>query len=489
MIFSNPSKGVDFGGSGIILPLVLCGSMFALRCVLKVVISDELAIKELFDTKGHQGIRNCCLCFNIVQARYWNHARDALCNVKSTCRDFSKFKKHTDASIRAVLRTLAEAHAAGENVAEMEKRLGWNFCPGGFAANPHVFPFSVCMFGWMHVYLVGGLAVQELGHTLANLRQIRVPTLAVTTFVNKWTWPKSLKSDFGRLFKKTAAQNASGFSGSASELLSLTPVLAMFFAALAAGSLAPKINSLVACFDAVELLATMKLGCVTANVLRTAVDKHLHLRAVAYGDDFDAASWKPHGAHHLAEMLDQFGFLLNCFVQERHHKLLTKYAWEQNNTQSYEVSVVEHITIEQTTDLNEEWLKPGLIGGGSPPKRHTANALREFGFPPDAIVSPRCKTSIAGTVCVDDVVAIGSDDGASFCCGVVVLLLACSGETLVIASKWRHLGDGGHHTLRYDTTDRGMTLHAASCIRATLIFSKDTIENEALVKLPPQLRS
>ena len=487
--FFNPSKGVDFGGSGIVLPLVLCGSMFALRCLLKVVVSDEPALKELYDCKGHGGIRNCFLCFNIIQARYWNGARDALGNVRSTCRDFKAFKKHTDASIRAVLRTLADAHAAGRNIDDMETRLGWNFCPGGFAANPNVNPFSVSMFDWMHIYLVGGLLGQELGRTLASLRQIRVPSSAVADFVKKWTWPKSLKLDFERLFKKTAAQHATGFSSTASELLSLTPVLAMFFASLAAGCLAPQINSLVACFDVVELLATMKLGCVTASVLRAAVDNHLHLRAAAYGDDFDAATFKPHGAQHLADMLDRFGFLLNCFVQERHHRLLTKYAWEQNNTRSYEVSVVEHITIEQTTDLNEEWLKPGLIGGGTTPKRHTANALREFGFPPDTVVASSCKTSIAGTVCVDDVVAIRSNDGASFCCGMVVLLLACSGETLVIASKWLHLGDGGHHTLRYDTTDRGMTLHAASDIRATLIFSKDTTKDEALVKLPPQLRS
>ena len=484
----NPSKGIDFGGTGILLPL-RCGSIFALRCELRVVVSDEPALKELYDAKGHAGIRNCILCFNIVQSRYWNDARDAADNVRSTCRDFEKFKKHTDASIRAVLRTLAEARAAGHNINEMETRLGWNCCPGGFANHPRVNPFSITMFDWMHIYLVGGLLAQELGNTLANLRHIRVPIAVVTEFLSKWTWPKSIRSDFRRLFKKTGAQHATGFSSTASELLSLTPVLAMFFASLEPGCLAPQINSLVACFDVVEILASVKLGIVTGSILRAAINNHVQLRAAAYGDAWDAASFKPHGAQHLPDMLESFGFLLNCFVQERHHKLLTKYAWEQNNTQSYEESVVEHITIEQTSGLNEEWLKQGLIGGGSLPKRHTANALREFGFPPDTVVASSCKTSIAGRVCVDDVVAIRSeDDGASFCCGVVALLLANSGGTFVIVGKWRPLGSGGEHTLRYDTTDRGMTLHAASDVVVTLIFSRIT-NSEGLVKLPPQLRS
>ena len=345
------------------------------------------------------------------------------------------------------------------------------------------------MFDWMHIYLVGGILAQELGKTLAALRQIRVPLAAVTDFLSKWKWPKSVNLNFVRLFKKTGAQHATGFSSTASELLSLTPVLVMFFASLEAGPLAPQVNSLVACFDVVEILSAVKLGCVAASVVREAVDKQLHLRTAAYGDEIDDAAFKPHGAQHLADMMERHGSLLNCFVQERHHRLLTKYAWEQNNTQSYEVSIVEHITIEQTTDLNEDWLKPGLVGGGSPPKRHTANALREFGFPPDTVVASRCKTAIAGTVCVDDVVAIRSDADDSFRVGVVVLLLACSAGTFVIGSMWRHLGDGGHYTLRCDTTDRGMTLHAVSGIVATLIFTRVAATDEALVKLPPQLRT
>ena len=50
----NPASGIDFGGSGILLSVG--ATVIALRCVCSVFLADEPALKDMFCTKGHQGI-------------------------------------------------------------------------------------------------------------------------------------------------------------------------------------------------------------------------------------------------------------------------------------------------------------------------------------------------------------------------------------------------------------------------------------------------
>ena len=249
--FFNPGAGVDFE-QGVMLPLN--GSAFSLRCALNICIADEVALKELFAAKGHAGIRCCYLCWNIVQARYWNEARDAASGVRSTCRRFEAFNKHSDDSIRAVLQALEDAAEAGHDVSQMQTMLGWNHVYKSFAHHAKVRVASITMFDWMHVYLVGGLMGQELGWTLLKLHVIGVRVATVGAFVRKWCWPKVHKARYEVLFQKSRESYASGFPCTASELLSLVPVLGIFFASLAPGTTKPFVDSLLACIDAVELL-------------------------------------------------------------------------------------------------------------------------------------------------------------------------------------------------------------------------------------------
>ena len=221
---------------------------------------------------------------------------------------------------------------------------------------------------------------------------------------------------------------------------------------------------------------------MTKGVLQTAIGRHLELRRAAYGAGIDQAAIKAHQAQHLPDMLERHGTLLSTFVQERQHRLLTKYAWEQNNTRSYEVSIIEQLTIEKIDDMKRPWLRRGLLLPRKP-TGYVACALRQFGFPRDTQLSARCKTSV-GTVCVDDIVALRHDGRLVIC--EIVLLLESGKGSVAITSHWSRI-NADDHTVTCDTTCRGMTPHALSEILATLIYTKPA-KCTAAVLLPAQLR-
>ena len=143
------------------------------------------------------------------------------------------------------------------------------------------------------------------------------------------------------------------FSCSASELLTVAPVLNLCFATIVAaqGYCTACVTSLCACLDVVELLVTMKNATVPPALLRDAVTRHVTSRRAAYGPDIDANAMKLHMTQHLAGMLEDVGALYSCWVQERHHRLLTKYAGQRKNTASYERGVMHNITVEQCQTL------------------------------------------------------------------------------------------------------------------------------------------
>ena len=75
--------------------------------------------------------------------------------------------------------------------------------------------------------------------------------------------------------------------------------------------------------------------------------------------------------------------------------------------------------------------------------------------------------------------------------GQVVLLFKLANpaaEPMAIIAKWEARGDGPPHTLRMETEDRGLALHATSAIQAAMVYSRTPGRDAALVKLPPQFR-
>ena len=94
------------------------------------------------------------------------------------------------------------------------------------------FPKSI-MFDWMHVYMVSGLLPQEFGKCMRELRRDGAPTgyTDVLAFLDKWIWPRIIQMNLRNIFHVKANKSnleAKFFNCSASELLTIAPVLNLF---------------------------------------------------------------------------------------------------------------------------------------------------------------------------------------------------------------------------------------------------------------------
>ena len=315
-------------------------------------------------------------------------------------------------------------------------------------------------------------------------------------YIERWTWPKSapkVLTLFDVASIKKYLKNEA-FSSSSSELLTLAPVLARFFATvgmaftIAAGVCSSEVLSILAVLDVLDLLQTVKRNIVSPSQLHTAIRRHLDLFWEAYGEEH----WRPkhHYALHLPRMLQFFGFLVACFTTERAHKLTKKYARVRLNTTSYEIGMCEEITVDQLETLMRVDFKPkGLGSHGSKPTRTALTALREV-FPAvgdhEFQVAKAVKTS-NGTIHVGDVVYFNGEQRRPQC-GEVLMHVQAKDACYSVVSPWERDAreDGASsHTSRFRALDEPY-LVKIDCLIASVIYSRAA--EWATVLNTPELR-
>ena len=203
------------------------------------------------------------------------------------------------------------------------------------------------MYDWAHVYVNDGLADVELGQCMKHLQGARAhSTFAeLGQYIDRFTLPKSSPS-VTRLFTASANKNnlrKGGFTCSAGEFLTLTPIALRYFerVAMQRGECMAQVASMVAVLKVVVLLTSIKTGTVSAEALTEAIKTHLVLYKAAYGD----AEIRPkhHFALHLGPMLARFPFLLSTFVNERRHRVVKRYTRDRRTLQSFDLGTIEDI--------------------------------------------------------------------------------------------------------------------------------------------------
>ena len=511
------TEGVHFSLSGV--ALALASGVVILRSTSVIFLGDEPALADMCLAEGHAGIKSCMRCANLVLCRYFVEARDAPHNIRSTELDFNKFEPLTVARLRMMLLCLNDMHPVLNKTQfrNLSTRFGFNHSDFNLAMKPYAqFPKSI-MFDWMHVYMVSGLLPQEFGKCMRELRREGAPTgyTEVLAFLDKWIWPRSTQTNLRKLIHaeaNTSNLEAQFFSCRASELLTISPVLNLLFATIVASQAASAsqtasacVTSLCACLDVVELLVATKNVTVPPALLRDAVARHATARKAAYGTDIDDNSMNMHMAQHLPGMMEDVGELFVCWVQERHHRLLTKYAGPRRSTASYERGVMENITVEQCQSLEPRWLDTGLVAPYQP-RQATKRILEELGFGDcDGLEVARACRCCFGTVIIGDVVGLrgGAEGGCSSSAvsaegkievGEVVLFLHWTGsgkERRATMSMWEFapatIPCG--HTWRMHATCRGMSLRDTRAIEATFVYSRDSPSSDAaIVIVPPKWR-
>ena len=344
----------------------IAGEICALWADIGSVIADEAALKQVWGFKGASGAMPCFLCRNCTLHSLQLHVSDSSgWLVSHTEPSLERFLPQTDQTLLEAAEFLATKHAepvSKAQFARFEYSLGLNFNPEGALWSRDLLaclrggPVSCSLFDWMHVYLVNGAFHSEVTACMEAAKGV-LSFHEAHAYLQPWTFPKALSSRgvTGRaLFKKIDETVKS----SASEGLTIYPVLRSMVLERIPENRSPALDLARRSFLALCQVLDVLRQCFrkeqpSGGQLAEAIQAHTLCRAAAYGtDEFQP---KVHYALHLPEFLTR-GRLLQCWVHERKHKDLKKWATDLANaslaTTAFERSILQSSILAQDTALN-----------------------------------------------------------------------------------------------------------------------------------------
>ena len=146
------------------------------------------------------------------------------------------------------------------------------------------------MYDWAHVYVCDGLLGDELGECMSTFKTARARDTSYAemgTYIGRWRFPSNRGMATLLTEKKIRSHhNARAFSSTASELLTITPIVLRYFkeVVMHRGRFIAQCRSLIACLQVVLLLMACRLCVVRPEVLAEAITRHMNLFKEAYGD-------------------------------------------------------------------------------------------------------------------------------------------------------------------------------------------------------------
>ena len=417
--FFNP-MGTDIRRSGVTLQLKGSDERVTLFAKVSIILCDEPALKEILANKGHAGSKPCVLCLNAVLHKQPGGGEPYQANseyaVSIADRDFAKCKLHTDDSLRLAVQKIHDYKGvvSNERFELLESIYGFNFNEYSIVLNNRysIGVASSVMYDWAHGYICDGVADSEFGSFMQNMhRNSRTQYSELATYMSTWTFPKSTPSPMHLFHEDTYKRSikTGTFSSSASEFLTVSPVLLRFLMAVCEprGELMPFVASMTAVLKVLEVLQATKKGVVLPEHLRDVIETHFGKFLDAYGPD--KIKPKHHYNRHLPALLASFGVLISTLVHERKHRLIKRYA-TRKNLKSYEVGMIEEITSHMLWDTQEGFLNSKRT---AKPTRMQTYTLTEL-FPNASVDTFRMHSKINiknASACAGDVVCFLTTDG------------------------------------------------------------------------------
>ena len=377
-MFFSTDDGFDFR-LGVRLNVVPAGSarapagsaqgMSLVHADLAMVVQDADAHKIVFSWMGATSIKICPLCLNVV-SKHCNLVRDPTgCTIPVYTTDTSRFRMCTNKTFRAIQDRLEDvALNRPTELKDKEQDLGFKYNPDGWLQDPDldVKPMQVLVFDWMHCWCEGGVWALELGSCTDLLSRHGLGSLQLHHYLQCFKWPKAYAS--GHDICKGSVQERSKKeekrpAGSASEMLSAGPVIRKWLEDVVkpTGVCLAQVTSLLLAVVVMDLLVNANTGKVTPAMLADAIAEHYAAHLVAYG--YTLFVPKHHFMLHIPRQLERFKFLIACFVHERKHKVVKRWAVQlcTGNNRNYERSLLEECTMAHVNSLKNPLLKPCLL--------------------------------------------------------------------------------------------------------------------------------
>ena len=418
---------------------------------LKCFVQDGGAHKITWHCKGDGGLRLCMLCKNLFTHKSELCDDDGSGLLRCNVIVDSELDMATDAEIINTVRDLA-AHADVDSKGDFEARqkiVGFVHEPSSMLLNPDldgvIQPASQFMHDWMHGIFGNGVFNILIYLVLEAFQDNGVANIwdHVGGYLRNYKWPgrvhyASLADRFSAKCRRSS-RKAKHLKCQASDGLSMLPVLAFFFGAVALqwGVCDGACLAVVALADIVDFIVAVPRGNVTPEQIRCAVHKFLNLFTAAFGVTF--LTPKFHWLLHFANHLHTFGTLLSCFVHERKHRMVKRYANEVYNTVAFEQSVLNEVLCHHLARLEAQDTFDFNLGLVHP--RDAPRALIQFlgtildipaGQP--VLVSTECRFSPLATCKRGDVVFVR--EGAGFVAGQVWVHTSVLGVHVSLISLW-----------------------------------------------------
>ena len=353
--------------TGVLLHDGQTGQGHILMAVFWKLISDEAALKSVWNCKGAGGTQCCMSCKNVVKHEVKEASGDPyICSCAEAMAD--RFDLRSDSDIWQAVDLLTRRHG-DRDFKELEQTLGFNHSPEGLlqdlSLRSLVKPASANAYDPMHVILANGTMSWQMYDILENARMLcgvryaDLADFAGTFFLPRSSFrsPTALRKLFSEAIENSS-RRAFQFKSSASELLALYPIVRDFLMQLSEEErqqLKMPLRTFLRLCVVVDLYLLMKKGRTSraiTDAFEAAVNSYMRSHNRSNGED--AAKPKHHLQMHLPAQLRDWGFLcVDCFCLERRHALGKRVASDVKWTCDYERSVLLRSTALHSGELNK----------------------------------------------------------------------------------------------------------------------------------------
>jgi hypothetical protein len=295
--------------------------------------------------------------------------------------------------------------------------------------------------------------------------------------------------------RSTASRKAKHLKCTASEGLSVYGVMGLFLqvVVLRAGRCTRAITSFIHLCGVIDILVAIPVGVVTADVLRAQVAKFLNSCVDAGWRDYMHPKF--HWLVHLPSHLGRFKFLPTCWVHERKHRMVKRYASDVYNLAAFERTVLSEVTAHHVAGLDDEStfaFNIGLINSREAPAKLKAALAKLFEVP--FFVAGACRTALqarfsAHGICnTGDVVLVAPLGPSRFDVGMVYALAEVLGEAVALVAVMQHVSaDAATGTAQFRET-QNLEVMQLSDVWAPLVYSKSR-EGIVRVLVPVHFRT
>ena len=353
---------------GLTLPRPAGRDPLLLYIRMQVFVQDGSAHKFTWHCKGDGGTKFCLLCKNVFTEKSKLIDEDGTALLKCCVIKRRDLRLASSAELRFAVRRM-EAHRGLDDPTTFIMRcqaLGFVFHPYNMLSDPLltsiIAPREQFMHDWMHCIFVGGVWNHIILLFMQEMTNIGIePYQLFMDYLEKWRWPMRLKMrHVHEIFepkRREGNNKAKYFKCTASEGFTVYNVIAHFVHSVFIGN-APDGICTNACYtylalsDVIDCLTLANRGLVTSDALNTSVEKFLALVVDTWGNDYVVPKF--HWLLHFGDHLDTFGTLISCFVHERKHRGVKRFATDVRNTRNLEASVLHECTAQHIALLRDE---------------------------------------------------------------------------------------------------------------------------------------